>query len=142
VSAIVARRLLALAAAALLAALVALAVQEWRTEDAFATVAPGAVAPGGWYDALAATRGPAGDAERTACGLILTSRSLGVTHPVLPCGAKILIRYGDETLYTEVIDTKLKSPRTQFELTEGVARRLGLDGIQRVEWRFATGATR
>ena len=83
--------------------------------------------------------GPAGDAERTTCGLTLTSRSLGVTHPVLPCHTKILVRYGDQTLFTEVIDTKLKSPRTQFELTESLARRLGLDGIQRVEWRFATG---
>ena len=60
---------------------------------------------------------------------------------MLPCHTKILVRYGDETLFTEVIDTKLKSPRTQFELTEGIARRLGLDGIQRVEWRFATVAS-
>jgi hypothetical protein len=63
-----------------------------------------------------------------------------VTHPVLPCGAKILVRYGNETLFTEVIDTRLKSPGNQFEMTEGVARRLGLDGVQRIEWRFATGA--
>jgi len=83
---------------------------------------------------------PAGDAERTTCGLILTARSLGVTHPVLPCGAKILLRYGDEALFTEVIDNKLKRPGSQFELTEGMARRLGLDGVQRVEWRFATTA--
>ena len=25
--------------------------------------------------------------EKSGCGLILTSRSLGVSHPVLPCGA-------------------------------------------------------
>ncbi len=131
-------RLLALAAAALLAGLVAIAVLERRAEEAAPAQTQGAVAPGGWYDALAVTRGPAGDAEQTTCGLTLTSRSLGVTHPVLPCHTKILVRYGDQTLFTEVIDTKLKSPRTQFELTEGIARRLGLDGIQRVEWRFAT----
>ena len=135
----VAARLLALAAAALLAGLVALAVLESRGAEGATTQAQGAVAPGGWYDALAVTRGPAGDAEKTRCGLTLTSRSLGVTHPVLPCHTKILVRYGDQTLFTEVIDTKLKSPRTQFELTEGIARRLGVDGIQRVEWRFATG---
>jgi hypothetical protein len=130
--------LLVLGAAALLAGLVALAVQEWRGDEAVPASELGAIAPGGWYDALAATRGSAGDAERTTCGQILTSKSLGVTHPVLPCGAKILVRYGDETIFTEVIDTKLKSPGNQFELTEGIARRLGLDGIQRVEWRFAT----
>ena len=134
-------RLLALAAAALLAALVAMAVLEGQGDEDAAAQTQGAVAPGGWYDAFAVTRGPAGDAERTTCGLTLTSRSLGVTHPVLPCHTKILVRYGDQTLFTEVIDTKLKSPRTQFELTESIARRLGLDGIQRVQWRFATGPT-
>ena len=129
-----------LGAAALMCALVALAIREWRADDTAAASTQGAVAPGGWYDALASSRGAAGDAERTTCGLILTARSLGVTHPVLPCGAKILLRYGDETLFTEVIDNKLKRPGSQFELTEGMARRLGLDGVQRVEWRFATTA--
>ena len=137
-TAVVARRLLVLAAAALVSGLVALAVRESRRVEPVAAADQGAVAPGGWYEALAGTRGPAGDAERTTCGLVLTSKSLGVTHAVLPCGTKILLRYGDETLYTEVIDTKLKSPGNQFELTEGIARRLGLDGIQRVQWRFAT----
>jgi hypothetical protein len=130
--------LLVLAAAALVAGLIALAVQESRGAEAAPTGNEGAIAPGGWYEALAATRGPVGDAERTTCGLVLTSKSHGVTHAVLPCGAQILVRYGDQTLLTEVIDTKLKRPANQFELTEGIARRLGLDGIQRIEWRFAT----
>jgi hypothetical protein len=116
---------------------VALAVQEARRAETASAADQGAVAPGGWYEALAATRGPVGDAERTTCGLVLTTRSLGVTHAVLPCGTKILLRYGDETLLTEVIDTKLKSPGNQIELSEEIARRLGLDGIQRVDWRFA-----
>jgi hypothetical protein len=132
--------LLVLAAAALVAGLIALAVQESRGAEAAPTGNEGAIAPGGWYEALAATRGPVGDAERTTCGLVLTSKSLGVTHAVLPCGAQILVRYGDQTLLTEVIDTKLKRPANQFELTEGIARRLGLDGIQRIEWRFATAS--
>jgi hypothetical protein len=140
-TATVATRLLALAAAALLAGLVALAVLERGAEEDTVALTQGAPAPGGWYDALAVTRGPAGDAEKTTCGLTLTSRSLGVTHPVLPCHTKILIRYGDQTVFTEVIDTKLKTPQTQFELTEGIARRLGLDGIQRLQWRFAADAS-
>jgi hypothetical protein len=140
-TATVATRLLALAAAALLSGLVALAVLERHGEEEVGALTQGAPAPGGWYDALGVTRGPAGDAEKTTCGLTLTSRSLGVTNPVLPCHTKILVRYGDQTLFTEVIDTKLKTPRTQFELTEGIARRLGLDGIQRLQWRFATDAS-
>ena len=138
-TAAVAQRLLGLAAVALLGGLIALAVVEQRSDDASATPQPtGAVAPGGgWYSALAASRGQAGDAERTTCGLILTGKSFGVTHPVLPCGAKLLLRFGGQTVLTEVIDNKLKSAGRQFELTERLARELGLDGTQEIDWRFA-----
>src|SRR5438309_1806932 len=77
-------RLVFLLAAALLAGLgTAYALhRHHRTEQA---AAAGVSAPGGgWFDALAASRGPAGDAQRTTCGLVLTDRSLGVTEPVLP----------------------------------------------------------
>ena len=94
-------------------------------------------APGVWFDALAGSRGPAGDAERTTCGLILTQRSLGVTEPVLPCGAKLLIRFGDRTFLTSVIDNRLKVAGRQFELTEALAEQMGLDGTQRIQWQFA-----
>jgi hypothetical protein len=56
---------------------------------------------------------------------------------VLPCGAKILIRFGGDTVLTEVIDNRLKSTGRQFELTDLLARDLGLDGTQEVDWRFA-----
>jgi hypothetical protein len=139
VRAVVAQRVLTLAAVAFLGAVAALAVIEYRSHDASATAAPtGAVAPGGgWYTALAASRGPAGDAEQTSCGLVLTARSLGVSHPVLPCGAKLLVRFSDATVLTEVIDNKLKSAGRQFELTDGLARQLGLVGTQKIDWRFA-----
>ena len=136
----VAQRLLGLAAVALLAGVTALAVIERQSDDAAATPTPtGAVAAGGgWYSALAASRGQAGDAERTSCGLILTGNSYGVSHPVLPCGAKLLIRFGGQTVLTEVIDNRLKSAGRQFELTERLAREIGLDGTQEIDWRFAT----
>ena len=123
---------------AFLAGLVAVAVVEQR--DAKPVSAPtGAVAAGGgWYEALAAPRPPGEDAERTSCGLVLTVRSLGVTHPVLPCGAKLLIRYGGETVLTEVIDNDLAATGRQFELTPALATLVGLDGTQQVEWRYAT----
>jgi len=94
-------------------------------------------APGEWFDAVAGSRGPAGDAERTTCGLILTQRSLGVTEPVLPCGAKLLIGFGDRTFLTSVIDNRLKVAGRQFELTEALAQRLGIEGTQQIRWRFA-----
>jgi len=126
-----------LLAVALLAGLGAAAGLHWHRHSGTASAA-GAVAPGGgWFDALAASRGQPGDAERTTCGLILTSSSLGISQPVLPCGAKIILRFAGRTFYTEVIDNRLKGTGRQFELTDSLAGLMGLDGTQRIEWRFA-----
>ena len=134
------QRTIALAAIALLAGVGALALTGRAADNGDQTgpqqvpVAGG----GGWYTALAGSRGAPRDAERTTCALTLTSRSLGVSHPVLPCGAKIYISYGGADVLTEVIDTKLKQPGRQFELTEPLAQRLGIEGTQQIRWRFAT----
>ena len=133
------QRTIVLAAVALLAAVGALALAS--RDDAAATGAgprPVPTPDGGWYAALAGSRGAAGDAERTTCRQILTGRSLGVTHPTLPCGAKIFVRYDGAELLTEVIDTRLKEPGRQFELTEALARTLELEGTQEIQWRFAS----
>lgn len=136
----VVQRSVALAAVALLAALGALALRSAIGEDereaGGAQAVP--VAQTGWYNALAGSRGAPRDAERTTCRRILTNRSLGVTHPVLPCGAKVFISYGGTEVLTEVIDSRLKRSGRQFELTEALAQRLGLDGTQQIRWRFAT----
>ena len=134
------QRTIALAAVALISAVAVLALTG-RAADKGAEVGPQQVpvaGGGGWYTALAGSRGGARDAERTACGLILTGRSLGVSHPVLPCGAKIYVSYGGAEVLTEVIDTKLKQPGRQFELTEALAQQLGIEGTQQIRWRFAT----
>ena len=133
------QRAIVLAAVALVAAVGALALTSNRGDGSAAATAPRSVpAPnGGWYTALAGSRGATADAERTTCRLILTGRALGVTHPLLPCGAMIYIEYGGIERLTEVIDTKLKEPGRQFELTEVLAQRLGLDGTQEIRWRYA-----
>jgi hypothetical protein len=114
-------------------------IHRYRHDPVTQRAASAAAAPGGgWFDALAASRGAAGDAERTTCGLILTEQSLGITEPVLPCHAKILIRFGDRTFLTEVIDNRLKAGGRQFEVTDGLAQEMGLDGTQRIQWRFAS----
>ena len=134
------QRAIALAAIALVAAVGALALTGGADDEPETAAGPRPVpvaTGGGWYTALAGSRGASGDAERTTCRRILTARSLGVTHPVLPCGAKIFISYRGTEVLTEVIDTKLKRPGRQFELTEALAQRLGIDGTQQIRWRFA-----
>jgi hypothetical protein len=131
--------LVLLAAVALLCGVVALAVGERRGTDATSAALTSAVAPGGWNHAFAGSRGPVGDAQRTTCGQILTGRSLGVTHPVLPCGAKIVLRRDGTQILTEVIDNALVEPGRQLELTARLAQMLGLgrNETEEIDWRFA-----
>lgn len=134
-------RLALLAAVALLGGVSALAVGERRADDAAADVVTSAPAPGGWNRAFAGSRGPAGDAQRTTCGQILTAASLGVTHPVLPCGAKLIVRRHGTQILTEVIDNRIVEPGRQLEFTEKLAGMLDLEGTEEIEWRFATSTS-
>jgi hypothetical protein len=77
------------------------------------------------------------DAYRTTCGTRLTEGSLGVAHPVLPCGAKIFLLHDGREVLTEVIDNRLSSSQRQFELTPRLAEELGIEGTQELRWRFA-----
>ena len=133
------QRTIVLAAVALVAGLGAVALAARQDEDAerAGEAQPVTVPETGWYTALAGSRGAPRDAERTTCRRILTTRSLGVSHPVLPCGAKVFISFQGTDVLTEVIDQRMKRPGRQFELTESLAQRLGIEGTQQIRWRFA-----
>jgi hypothetical protein len=133
-------RLALLAAVALLGGVVALAVGSRNDGSATPATLASAPAPGGWNRAFTGSRGPVGDAQRTTCGQILTTSSLGVTHPVLPCGVKIVLRRGDTQVLTEVIDNAFVEAGRELEVTEGLAAMLGLEETEEIEWRFATDA--
>ncbi len=132
-----AQRLVLLAAVALLAGALALAAVE-RLEADSGTSLTGAVAPSGWNVAFAGSRGPAADAQRTSCGQVLSPESMGITHPVLPCGAKLVLRREDKLVLSEVIDNVLVEGGRQLEVTESLAELLELEGTTEIEWRFAT----
>ena len=134
------QRLVLLAGVALLAAVSAVAVIDQRKADPDAAALTSAPAPAGWNIAFAGSRGATGDAQRTTCGQVLAQESLGATHPVLPCGAKVVLRYGDTQVLTEVIDNALVEPGRQLEVTEALATMLGLDGTVELEWRFAAAS--
>ena len=135
-----AQRLATLAAVALLAAVAAMAIVAQRGTNESAAALTSAPAPAGWNIAFAGSRGATGDAQRTTCGQVLAPQSLGVTHPVLPCGAKVILRAGDKQVLTEVIDNALVEPGRQLEVTEALAKKLGIDGTVELQWRFATAS--
>lgn len=135
------QRLVLLAGIALVAAVSAIAVIEQRATDPGAAALTSAPAPAGWNTAFAGSRGATGDAQRTTCGQVLAPESLGATHPVLPCGAKVVLRYGDTQVLTEVIDNALVEPGRQLEVTDALAGILGVDGTVELEWRFAAASS-
>jgi Lytic transglycolase len=135
-----AQRLVALAGLALVGAVIALAVTRDHSDSHGGTNALPEAAPapgGGWYRALGAPASLPRKPRRTACGVTLRAHTVGVAHPTLPCNVKIFIEYGGKRVLTQVIDRGPSVPGRQFDLTEALAHRLGLVGVQRIAWSYA-----
>jgi rare lipoprotein A (peptidoglycan hydrolase) len=129
-----AKRTVALAGVALIVALVSLALSSPRGHHAKHTLPQPASA---WYSALAAPYNPARSRTRTACGQRLNAKTLGVAHPVLPCGVKLYISYRGTRVLTQVIDRGLAAPGREFYVTKALADRIGLHGTRSLRWTYA-----
>jgi hypothetical protein len=143
-SPVLAERQLALLAAALAAVVVGLAIAgRHRTVlvNPPGSPRPAASDISGWYTALAAVRTRPLAGHASGCGTLLDPRTLGVDHPVLPCGAKIFLRYGKKTVLTTVVDRGPLAPGAEFEVTPALADVLGLSGVQSIRWSFARAGT-
>jgi len=135
-----ARRGLALAAVAILGGVLAFAAGSWGSgggETTEPSARPVPVPGSGWYRALAAPYPVSTSRERTSCGQRLGPQTLGVAHPVLPCGVKLYISYGDKLVLTQVVDRGPGAPGRDFDITRALAARLGLVGTQQIRWRYA-----
>lgn len=131
---------LVLAAVALLAAVVALALTSRRGgSDPIRLPEPVPAPGGGWYEALAGRESPDLYGRPTTCGHVLARTSMGVAHPVLPCGAKIYLASGSKEVLTQVVSRGPTSGAYQFGLTEALARELGVRRRTTIRWRFARG---
>ena len=130
-----AQREVALAGLAVLAVAVSLAVTaQTRTSSS------NLPQPEGSYLALAGSSGPAAFGRRTACGGVIHPETIGVSHPTLPCGARVFITYKGQTVLTQVVDRGPYVPGRQFDLTDALARRLGLRGVKEIHWAYARSA--
>src|SRR5207247_2517881 len=99
VTASVGIRAAALAAIALVAIAVALALT--RDNDGHKNGLPSEAGP--WYTALAAPYA-APTKRKSACGVLIDAGTVGVAHPVLPCGVKLYVQFRGKTVLTHVID--------------------------------------
>jgi hypothetical protein len=135
-----AQREAAIAAVALLAIVVGLALGSQRGDNSSRQRLPESIpAPdGGWYQASAAATGrdltPGGT---TACGQRVMGSTIGIAHPVFPCGVKLYVGHDDTEVLTQVIGRGPEAPNVQFGLTDALARALGVDGRETVRWRYA-----
>jgi len=125
-------RAAALAGVALVAVAIALAISHGhgRRKDVPA-------AAGQWYTALAAAYTPSSTTKKGACGVVIGPHTAGVAHPVLPCGAKIYVRFGHKDVLTQVVDRGHTVPGHEFDVTQALAKLLGLQGTQTIQWRYA-----
>jgi len=123
-----AQRVALLAAVAVLAVAVAVFVAHRHRHH---LALPAGAGP--WYSAVAAVFVPGG---RTVCGVKVGTDTIGVGHQHLPCGVRLYIRFGDRTVLTNVIDRGHVPSGRGLNLTLRLAELLGVEGTQRVEWRF------
>jgi len=63
-------------------------------------------------------------------------QTVGIGHPVLPCGVRLYVRFGDVTVLTTVIDRGHVPSGRELNLTPKVADLLRVEGTQRVQWQF------
>ena len=132
-------RQLALAGVALLAVLGGLALARGDAPEEPAAVAPPVTVAVPWNQAAVGVYGPGFYGRTTECGVRLTRRTAGIVHPRLPCGARIVVSHGGSEAEARVIDRGSFGPRQEFALTQALAARLGLTGVDLVRWRFASG---
>jgi rare lipoprotein A (peptidoglycan hydrolase) len=92
---------------------------------------------GQYYTALAAPYTPSAKTHKSACGVEIGPNTAGVAHPVLPCGVKIYVKFGGKQVLTQVIDRGRTGPGRDFDVTQALAKLLGLQGTQTIQWRFA-----
>jgi hypothetical protein len=138
VSPVLAQREIALAGVALLAAIASLALTSHGHKNTTRSLLQPVTLQGGrWRSSLAG-----GTLERTGrvtnCGIVIKPGTLGVTDSVLPCGIKLYVAYKNSPHFlVQVIERKPVPPGRKFLLTPSLAERLGLDGVQRIQWVFA-----
>ena len=125
-------REIALVGLALLAVVVALAVVHQTRSTKLS-----GPQPVGSYTALAGSSGPAVFGRRTTCGGVLRAETEGVAHPTLPCGARIFLTYHGIRVLTQVVDHGPVPADRQFNLTDALARRVGLRGVHPIQWSYA-----
>jgi hypothetical protein len=71
----------------------------------------------GSYSALVAASGPRAIGKKTACGIVIAPRTLGISSPVLPCGTRLYLNYGTRHVLAPVVSRGPEATGAEFAVT-------------------------
>jgi len=128
------QRQAALAAVALLATLGALALTNRAARNPSLPPVNSSVQ---WESAVVGVLSPKAYSKKTTCGVELDSGTIGVRHPVLPCGVDLVLSLGNKQVRTEVVARGRVEAGHEFDVTKALADALGFHGTRTIHWRFA-----
>ncbi|MGN6868342.1 MAG: septal ring lytic transglycosylase RlpA family protein [Solirubrobacteraceae bacterium] len=77
---------------------------------------------------IATLYGPGFYGDRTACGVTLRRRTIGVANRTLPCGTEVQVYYKGSVMTVPVIDRGPYAHHANWDLTMATGRALGITG--------------
>ena len=90
--------------------------------------APPSVSVTVYRRSIATLYGPGFWGQRTACGVILRRRTIGVANRTLPCGTEVQLYWKGSVITVPVIDRGPYAHNANWDLTMATARALGMEG--------------
>jgi rare lipoprotein A (peptidoglycan hydrolase) len=93
-----------------------------------AAASPPAVSVTVYRRGIATLYGPGFYGHRTACGVILRRRTIGVANRTLPCGTEVQVYYQGNVMTVPVIDRGPYAHGASWDLTMASGRALGMLG--------------
>lgn len=97
-----------------------------------ATSSPPALSLTVYRRSIATLYGPGFYGHRTACGVILRRRTIGVANRTLPCGTEVQVYYDGSVLTVPVIDRGPYAHHANWDLTMATGRALGMTGTEMI----------
>ena len=77
---------------------------------------------------IATLYGPGFCGHQTACGVMLSRRTIGVANRTLPCGTEVQVYYQGRAMTVPVIDRGPYAHHANWDLTMATGRALGMTG--------------
>jgi rare lipoprotein A len=90
---------------------------------------------------IATLYGPGFYGQRTACGVVLRRRTIGVANRTLKCGTEVEVYYNGRTMTVPVIDRGPYAHHANWDLTMATGRALGIQGTSVVGAASVPSAT-